>query len=109
MTITTSMWIGWAVLLVIQNFAFTAVSRGRNSGSIIYHGVASFFSNGVWFAQFFIIFNVMEAIQERVSEGHYGFGIFAFVIYTFFTMTGSLSAHHLLRTHFEKGNRKVGA
>lgn len=109
MTITLSMWIGWAILLVIQNFAFTAVSRGRNSGSIVYHGVASFFSNGVWFAQFFIIFNVMEAIQERVLEGQYFFGFMAFLIYTVFTMTGSLTAHHILRNRFEKGKTRVGA
>lgn len=107
--ITLPMWVGWAVLLVVQNFAFTAVSRGRNSGSIWYHGVASFFSNAVWFAQFFIVFNVMDIIQIEIRQGRWGFGALAFLVYTAFTMTGSLVAHHVLRNKFEKGNRKVGA
>ena len=102
-------WIAWCVLLVVQNFAFTAVSRGRNSGSIMYHGVASFFSNGIWFLQFFIVWDVMDMIKEEIQQGRWGFGGFAFLVYTAFTMTGSLAAHHILRKWFEKGDRKVGA
>ncbi len=109
MTITPLMWVAWCILLVIQNFAFTAVSRGRNSGSIKYHGIASFFSNGVWFAQFFIVFNIMDHIQEELHQGQYAFGVVAFLVYTIFTMTGSLTAHHILRNKFEKGKTRVGA
>ena len=37
----------WALLLILQNMAFTWVSRARNSGSLGYHAIASICSNGV--------------------------------------------------------------
>jgi hypothetical protein len=39
----------WFLLLVLQNAAFTWVSRARNSGSIGYHAIAAVFSNGIPF------------------------------------------------------------
>jgi len=59
------MWILWALLLIIQNFAFTMVSRARNSKSIVYHAMAALFSNGIWFAsQFILVGMFMRVIKD---------------------------------------------
>lgn len=34
--------------VVLQNASFTLVSRARNSKSLVYHGIASILSNGLW-------------------------------------------------------------
>ncbi len=100
-----SSWILWAFVLVAQNFAFTFVSRARNSGSLKRHMVASVFSNGVWFVSQIIIFSQMFAI----ITGKYGVGLamLTALYYTAFTMLGSLAAHYYsLRS--EKGTSRVG-
>ena len=35
-------------LVILQNASFTLVSRARNSKSLLYHGISSVLSNGVW-------------------------------------------------------------
>lgn len=35
-------------ITILQNASFTLVSRARNSGSLLYNGIASVFSNGIW-------------------------------------------------------------
>jgi peptide/nickel transport system permease protein len=55
-------WIIWGILLILQNAAHTATSRARNSKGSIglwYNGIASIFSNGVWFASQFFIVNML--------------------------------------------------
>jgi hypothetical protein len=96
----------WAFVLILQNFAFTFVSRARNSGSIKRHMVAAVFSNGVWFLSQIIIFEQMY----RVMKGTYGLGmaIFVGVYYTVFTMMGSLIAHYYALRN-EKGKARIGA
>jgi hypothetical protein len=100
------LWLLWALLLIAQNFAFTFVSRARNSGSIARHAFASVFSNGIWFASQMVIFQKLF----KLMTGGYGWklGVFTAAFYTVFTMTGSLLAHyHALRS--EKGKAAVGA
>ncbi len=99
-------WIAWALLLVIQNASFTWVSRARNSGSLAYHGVAAVFSNGIWIVSQAVIINLMfSALQSgdvmRIA--------LTCSFYTTFTVIGSITAHHVLRTYVEVGKRKVGA
>lgn len=100
------MWIGWALLCIAQNFAFTFVSRARNSGSLRKHMVAGLFSNGIWFVgQLFAVSAFMS-----ILSGHFGLGlaVLAGIYYTLFTLTGSLMAHqYALKT--EKGTARVGA
>lgn len=99
-------WVLWAFLLILQNFAFTFVSRARSSGSLKRHVVAAFFSNGVWFVSQVIIFTTIFAM----IKGDYGIAksIFAGIYYTIFTITGSVLAHYwALKT--EKGKSAVGA
>jgi len=107
--LTPFLWFLWGVTLVIQNASFTTVSRARNSGSYWYHFIASWFSNGIWFAQMFFVFNVMDTVREAVGSGGIMFGIKAGIFYTIFTAVGSVSTHYVLRTYVEKGKRKVGA
>jgi hypothetical protein len=100
------LWLLWAFLLVAQNFAFTFVSRARNSGSIARHAFASVFSNGIWFASQMVIFQKMFSLMT--GNGGWKLGVFTAAFYTAFTMTGSLLAHyHALRS--EKGKAAVGA
>lgn len=99
-------WIYWAPVLVAQNFAFTFVSRARNSGSLGRHMVAGLASNGVWFVSQIIIFSKMF----KMMTGGYGIGmaVFTALYYTAFTLFGSLLAHYWSLKN-EKGRAAVGA
>lgn len=101
----SSMWVLYGVLLISQNFAFTFVSRARNSGSLTRHLIASVVSNAVWFSsQTVMLTSILDilrtgSIQEKVVVGVY---------YTACTILGSMAAHWWsLRS--EKGNSSVGA
>jgi hypothetical protein len=99
-------WFIWAVILIAQNFAFTFVSRARNSGSLRRHVVASVASNGIWFTSQFIIFSKMYDLMT----GKHGVvvAIATGLFYTGFTVLGALIGHHIsLKT--EKGKGAVGA
>jgi hypothetical protein len=98
-------WIIWAAMLLVQNASFTWVSRARNSSSVAYHGVASIFSNGIWFIS--LMFAVDKIKDARASHSAWLLVATA-VFYTIFTVIGSISAHHFLMTKVEKGKRKVG-
>ncbi len=104
MTLTS--WILWGFILIAQNFAFTFVSRARNSGSLRRHLIASVFSNGIWFLSQTFIFSRMFAMMTG-KFGHWqAIGTGAY--YTAFTILGSLAAHHFaLKT--EKGKAAVGS
>jgi len=76
-----------ALLGFFQNIAFTFVSRGRNSGSLGYHMVASLFSNGLWILMFM---TAIGAVTKAASPDLM-FG----VVYVLSTMSGSVFAHWL--------------
>lgn len=99
-------WLLWAPILLAQNFAFTFVSRARNSGSLKRHLVAGIFSNGVWFVSQLFIFSKMF----KMMTGAYGvwMAIFTGLFYTLFTLTGSITAHYY-SLQSEKGKTAVGA
>jgi hypothetical protein len=94
----------WAVLLILQNAAFTWVSRARNSGSLGYHAIASVFSNGVFFAcnLFLIRLVTLQGLHlaDLLKLG---------AIYVASTVTGSVLMHFVSMRFLEKGKRKVGA
>jgi len=99
-------WLLWPVTLIWQNYAFTYVSRARNSGSLKRHAIAALQSNGVWFLQTIFVFTAFQ----NIMSGHYGVWLTtaAVIMYTLFTMLGSLYAHYrALKT--EKGKSAVGA
>lgn len=94
----------WAILLIVQNAAFTLVSRARNSGSLLYHAVAAVFSNGVWFASQFILISVV--VKDVKSWGQ---GIALGLLYIMSTVIGSVSMHYVSMHYLEKGKRRVGS
>lgn len=99
-------WTTWAGFLVWQNYAFTFVSRARNSASLKRHMMAALQSNGVWFVQTLFVFTAFK----RIIEGEYGWGmaLFAALYYTAFTMAGSIYAHYCALKK-EQGLSAVGA
>jgi hypothetical protein len=101
-----SSWFIWSLVLFLQNFAFTYVSRARSSGSLIRHLKASIFSNGIWiFSQMIMLGPLFEYLTGK--HGH-TLQLWAGAQYTLTTVTGSIAAHYwALRT--EKGKNAVGA
>jgi hypothetical protein len=93
----------WALLLIVQNMAFTWVSRARNSKSIGYHAIAAVFSNGVWFASQFILIGIVATKLHSWGEI-----IGAASIYIVSTVIGSVLMHHISLKYLEKGKRQIG-
>jgi flagellar biosynthesis component FlhA len=94
----------WFLLLVVQNAAFTWVSRARNSGSYGYHAIASVFSNGVFFVSQFILIGL--AVTPGMSPRQ--IAVLA-AVYISGTCAGSILMHWISINWLEKGKRKVGA
>ncbi len=93
----------WFLLLVVQNAAFTWVSRARNSGSLGYHAIAAVFSNGIWFcSQFLLIGMVVRPGMELSSAA------ILLCVYIAGTVIGSVSMHYVSLRFMEKGKRRVG-
>lgn len=84
-------WLIWGVLLVLQNAAHTATSRSRNSKSLWYTGVASVFSNGIWFASQFYIVNMLISAKSDMLR-------FTLILVFYVTLTalGSVAAQWCL-------------
>jgi len=96
--------IAWFFLLMIQNAAFTWVSRARNSGSYGYHAIAAVFSNGVWFwSQFLLIGMVAKPGMPLSKAALLG------CVYVAGTVSGSVAMHYASINWLEKGKRKVGS
>lgn len=99
-------WVAWSAALIWQNYAFTRVSRARNSGSLKAHALASIQSNGVWFIQSLFVYSAFMSILTGKSGWLKAIG--AALYYTVFTMIGSLYAHYK-SLQKEKGATAVGA
>lgn len=93
----------WSLLLIVQNAAFTWVSRARNSGSLKYHAIAAVFSNGIWFASQFILISM---VVDPTMTWHEKIGLGS--IYIASTVVGSLLMHWVSMKYLETGKRKVG-
>lgn len=70
----------------------------------MYHGIASVFSNGVWFASQLLLISMVAKPGMPVSEI-----LLLGSIYVASTVTGSLLMHWFAMNYLEKGNRKVGS
>lgn len=88
-----------------QNMAFTAVSRSRNAGDILYHRKCAWLSNGVWLLCSMFIWSHLFAAFENKS---YTLLVPLFIIYIASTTEGSVSMMARL-VKSEKGKRRVGA
>ncbi|AMX93705.1 MULTISPECIES: hypothetical protein [Mesorhizobium] len=97
--------LGLAGVSIVQNAAFTAVSRSRNSGDVRHHFKWAIASNGVWFvAQLFIWSTVWHAVETgnwwQIAVGG--------TVYVASTTFGSVwMMARMLKT--ETGKQKVGA
>lgn len=89
----------------IQNAAFTAVSRSRNSGDVAHHAKWSVASNGVWFVTQILIWST---VWNAVESGTYTLIAAAGVVYVAATTAGSCwMMAKMLKS--ESGKRMVGA
>lgn len=94
-----------AVVALIQNMAFTWVSRSRNSGDPAYHRKAAYCSNGIWFLTNILIWRQVWTAIESGSWLHLAV---AGAAYTIATSEGSVvMMKRLLKS--EKGKQQVGA
>lgn len=90
---------------VVQNAAFTAVSRSRNSADVAYHARCSVASNGIWFVcQILIVSTLWKGIE---TGAWWQIGIAALVYVAATTIGSAWMMAHMLRT--ESGKRMVGA
>jgi len=94
-----------SIFSFIQNMAFTAVSRSRNSGDPRYHRWCAYASNTVWFITHFL---VLRHVWEVFDSGEWWKLIVVGVVYGISTAEGSvLMMKRLLKS--ETGKRQVGA
>lgn len=99
-------WILWAAMLLLQNASFTLVSRARNSSSILFHAAAAVGSNGVFIlTQLVALDKLMNVLKNPTPKSV----SIIFLFYTFFTVLGSITMHHVSMKYLEKGKRKVGS
>lgn len=100
-----STYLAWGAFLLLQNAAFTFVSRARNSGSYALHATAAVTSNGVYIASQFVSLGILlDAIKNGTTAKRIGIGLF----YTLFTVAGSVLMHWIGVNYIEQGKRKVG-
>lgn len=95
----------WSLLLILQNAAFTWVSRARNSGSIGYHAIASVFSNGIFFTTNLMLIGSV-VMRPDIPAG--ALAVLA-AVYVASTVAGSVLMHVVALRWLEAGKRKVGA
>ena len=76
-------------LVILQNASFTLVSIARNSKSIIYHGIASVLSNGIWLL---VIRQVVISFDKPLLMWTYLVG----------SVIGSVGMHYIAMKYFEK-------
>lgn len=76
-------------LVILQNASFTLVSRARNSTSLLYHGVASVLSNGIWL----LVIRQVVMNLDNVS---------LMVTYVIAAVIGSIGMHYIAMKFFEK-------
>ena len=74
-------------LLIIQNMAFTAVSRSRNAGDPEYHFKTALWSNGIWWVIQFM--GLLPLLMEPLKEGNFLVLFLAGIIYVIATAIGS--------------------
>jgi uncharacterized membrane protein len=94
-----------AIAAFIQNAAFTAVSRSRNSADVCYHRRCAWASNGVWFT---IQVGLFGILWQALTTGSILKIALVGVTYVLSTTEGScfMMSRMLKR---EEGKRQVGA
>lgn len=94
-----------AAAAFVQNMAFTAVSRSRNSADVGYHRKCSWASNGVWFT---IQVGLFGVLFQALTSGSFLKVALVGVVYVLSTTEGScFMMGRMLKS--ESGKRQVGA
>ena len=105
MTYQILMLCGLAVISFIQNMAFTASSRSRNSGNPTYHFKIAVASNAIWFACHILVW---KQIWDAIQNDNLIWLVVVGFIYVVSTSAGS-SAMMSYMLKREDGDKKVGA
>jgi hypothetical protein len=106
--VVNNYWAGLFVLAIvsfIQNMAFTAVSRSRNSADIWFHFKCALLSNGIWLTCYMFIMKQLWPVFDAGEIWRFFPLAFVYVISTAF---GSVYMMHLALKN-ETGKKKVGA
>jgi hypothetical protein len=77
------------ITTVLQNASFTLVSRARNSKSILFHGLAAVFSNGIW------LLVIRQVVTHLNSTG-------LMLTYLVASVIGSVLMHHISMNYIER-------
>lgn len=85
--------LGLFVSTVLQNASFTLTSRARNSKSVMFHGLASVASNGVWLL---VIRQIVTHLDSWVLMATYLLG----------SVIGSVAMHHVSMKYLETRIKK---
>lgn len=94
-----------AAVAFVQNMAFTAVSRSRNSADVAYHRRCAWASNGVWFVTQVLVFGVL---WQALTTGSILKLAIVGAVYILATTEGScFMMAKMLKS--ESGKRQVGA
>jgi uncharacterized membrane protein len=100
---TAPLWVTLPVLAgaaFVQNMAFTAVSRSRNSADVAYHRRCSWASNGVWFV---IQVGLFGVLFQALTTGSFLKIAAVGVVYVLATTEGScFMMARLLRRESDK-------
>lgn len=97
-----------AIAAFLQNMAFTAVSRSRNSGDPSYHRWCAYASNSIWFVTHFMVLREVWGILDVGIGSAWWRLVVIGVVYGVATAEGSvLMMKRLLKS--EKGKRMVGS
>lgn len=102
-----------AVVAFVQNMAFTASSRSRNSGNPFYHLKIAIASNGIWFICHLLVWSqIWNAVAAfRLTGDYVSAGLWlalVAIVYVISTSAGS-SYMMVLMLKRENGNKRVGA
>lgn len=107
----------WAAALAavsfVQNMAFTASSRSRNSGNPVYHFRIAVISNGVWFACHILVWSqIWGAVRVFQSgDNQIAAGLWLAVVGTVYITATSLGSSYMMSIMLrkEQGDKRVGA
>ena len=92
-------WIIWGIVLFLQNFSFTLVSRARNTNSLRFHAICSILSSATYIlAQILLFGNLLSAFHSADTLRMWQVGFFYMIV----TTVGSLTSHYIAMHWLEK-------
>lgn len=95
-----------AVMAFIQNMAFTASSRSRNSGNPGYHFKIAIVSNGIWFVCHLLVWaQIWGAVKAFRDTGDFLIsGIWLLIVAIVYVTSTSLGSAYMMCLMLKKRN-----